>query len=200
MPRAAPVDSVSDTGLDRQTVDDGLERDQMAAELELGVLEARCDADQLREVENRHLELAPRLLAELRLPGVEREMAQGAWSHDGVRASLGGLLDRLDQLRERDVLARLDDREAAALDLRRIVDRLPAARVDDPLERLRPVRVLEAEDLGRAQDLAAVEGRDAQPLQALVSRLFQQLVAVASGHEPEEVLDVDAAGVRGRAH
>ena len=54
-------------------------------------------------------------------------MAEGAWRHDCVGAGLLRLLDGLDQLTERRVLARLDDREAAALDLRRVVDRLAAA-------------------------------------------------------------------------
>ena len=70
------------------------------------------------------------------------------------------LLDRLDQLAERRVLARLDDREAAALDLRRVVDRLAAAGGDDPLERVGPVGVVEAHQLRRPEDLAAVERRD----------------------------------------
>src|SRR5207302_10134358 len=94
------------------------------------------------------------------------------------------LLDRLDQLAERRLLARLDDREAATLDLGRIVDRLAAACLDDALERPRPVRVLEAEELRRAQDLTAVEGRDLEPLQSPVGGLLQQLVALALGDLP----------------
>src|SRR5207248_1891948 len=79
-----------------------------------------------------------------------------------VRAGFDRLLDRLDELAERRLLARLDDREAAALELRRVVDRLATARLDDPLERRRPVRILEAENLRRPQDLTAVERRDLQ--------------------------------------
>src|SRR5213596_3664193 len=94
---------------------------------------------------------------ELRLPGVEREVTERARRHHRVRAGLGGLLDRLNQLPHRDLLAGLDDREAAALDLRRVVDRLAPAGLDDRLERPRPVGVLEAEDLRRSQDLTAVE-------------------------------------------
>jgi hypothetical protein len=93
------------------------------------------DADQLREVQDRHLEVLAGLLLQLRLPGVEREVAERARRHDRVGAGLLRLLDRLDQLAERRLLARLDDREAAALDLRGVVDRLAAARLDDPLER-----------------------------------------------------------------
>ena len=123
-------------------------------------------------------------------------MAERARRDHRVGAGLLRLLDRLDQLAERGLLARLDDREAAALDLRRVVDRLAAAGLDDPLERGRLVGVLEAEQLRRPQDLAAVERRDLQALQALVRDLLQQLVALALGDQPEEVLDVDGALVR----
>jgi hypothetical protein len=114
-------------------------------ELQLRVGEAGGDADQLREVQDRHPEVAARLLPELRLPRIEREVAERAGRHDRVGACLGRLLDRLDQLAERGVLARLDDRKAAALDLRRVVDRLAAAGLDDPLQRLGPVGIVEAE-------------------------------------------------------
>src|SRR6188472_1764624 len=153
----------------------------MPLELELGVGEPGGDADQLREVQDRHLEVLSGLLPQLRLPGVEREVAERAGCDDRVGAGLAGLLDRLDQLAERGLLARLDDREAAALDLRRVVDRLAAAGLDDRLERPRLVRVLETEDLRRPQDLAAVEGRDLQPLEALVRDGLQLLVAAALG-------------------
>src|SRR5712691_5201448 len=100
-------------------------------------------------------------------------MAERARGDDHVCTGLLRLLDRLDQLAERRLLARLDDREAAALDLRGIVDRLAAARLDDPLERPRAVRVFEAEDLRGTQDLAAVERRDLQSLEPFVRRLLQ---------------------------
>ena len=89
------------------------------------------DADQLREVQDRHLEVLAGRRLELRLPGVEREVAERARRHHRVGAGLDRLLDRLDQLAERRLLARLDDREAAALDLGRVVDRLAAAGLDD---------------------------------------------------------------------
>ena len=133
------------------------------------------------------------LLLELLLPGVEREMAERARRHHRVGAGLRRLLDRLDQLAERDLLAGLDDREAAALDLRRVVDRLAAAGLDDRLERPGLVGILEAQDLRRPQDLAAVERRDLEALEALVRDLLEPLVAVALGDQPEEVLDLDAA-------
>ena len=171
----------------------------MTLELQLRAVQAGRDADELREVQDRHLEVLARLLAQLRLPGVQREVAERARRDHRVGAGLLRLLDRLDELGERDVLTCLDDREAAALDLRRVVDRLAAARGDDPLERLGLVGILEAEELRRAQDLAAVERRDLEPLQALVRRALQQLVALAGGDEPEEVQDVDAARVRRRA-
>src|SRR5690349_6738568 len=119
--------------LDGQPVDDGLDGHHVSLELELGALEACGHTDQLREMEDGHLEVAAGLLQELRLPGVEREMAERARRDHRVSSCLLCLLDRLDELRERDVLACLDDRKPAALDLGGIVDRLAAARLDDPL-------------------------------------------------------------------
>src|SRR5206468_8109501 len=128
-----------------ELLEDRLYRHDVALELQLGVLEAGRDADQLRQVEDWHLEVLAGRLLQLRLPGVEREVAERARGDDRVGAGLLRLLDRLDQLAQRGLLARLDDREPAALDLRRVVDRLAPACFDDPLERPRPVGVLEAE-------------------------------------------------------
>ena len=113
------------------------------------------------EVQDRHLEVLAGRRLQLRLPRVEREVAERARRHHRVGARLDRLLDRLDQLAERRLLAGLDDREAAALDLRRVVDRLAAAGLDDPLERPRPVGVLEA----RAASTGAGSGsrRTARP-------------------------------------
>ena len=119
-------------------------------------------------------------------------MAERARRHDRVGAGLHRLLDRLDQLAERRLLAGLDDREAAALELRRVVDRLAATRLDDPLERRRPVGILEAHQLRRAQDLAAVERRDLEPLSPLCADGLE-LPYDSSGDQPEEVLHVDVA-------
>src|SRR5688572_22392378 len=112
-------------------------------------------------MEDRQLVTPARGCLELLLPGVEREVAERARSHHRVGPGLQGLLDRLDELAQSDVLTRLDDREPAALDLRRVVDGLAAAGLDDRLERPRPVGILEAEEFRRPQDLAAVEGGDA---------------------------------------
>src|SRR5947209_15710520 len=125
-------------------------------------------------MEDRHLEVAAGCLLQLRLPGVEREMAERAGRDHRVGAGLVGLLDRLDELAERRLLARLDAREAAALDLRRVVDRLAAAGLDDPLERPRAVGVLEALDLRRSEDLTAVERRDLEALEPAVRGRLEQ--------------------------
>src|SRR6266511_4490620 len=106
----------------------------MPLELELGLLEAGGDAHQLREVKDRHPEVLAGCRLQLRLPSVERQVAERARSDHCVRPGILRLLDRLDQLAERRLLTRLDDRESAALDLRGIVNRLAAARLDDPLE------------------------------------------------------------------
>src|SRR6188474_3187621 len=114
-----------------QLLEDGVDRHDVTLELELGVVETGRHADQLREVENRHLVgLAGRRL-ELLLPGVEREMAERARRHHRVGPRFERLLDWLDQLAESELLTSLDDWKAAALDLRGIVDRLAAAGFDD---------------------------------------------------------------------
>src|SRR5205823_6354208 len=164
---------------DFEFLDDRLHGHDVPLELQLRLLETGRHTDQLREVEDRHLEVPPGLRVQLRLPRVEGQVAKGAWRHHRVRAGLGRLLDRLEELAERRLLARLDDREAAALDLGRVVDRLAAALLDDPLQRPGAVGILEAEELRRPQDLAAVERRDLQALQALVRGLLQQLLALA---------------------
>src|SRR5436190_3830833 len=171
------------------------DRHDVPLELQLRVRKPGGDADELRQVEDRHLEVLAGRGLQLRLPRVEREVAERARRDDRVRAGLLGLLDRLDQLAEGRLLARLDDREPTALDLRGVVDRLAPAGLDDPLQRPGPVRILEAEDLRRPQDLAAVERRDLQALEALVRRLLQQLVALALRDLPEQVAHLDVAAV-----
>src|SRR5215207_9749153 len=117
-----------------QFLEHRVDGDDVALELQLRVRQPGGDADQLREMQDRHLEVLAGRLLQLRLPGVEREVAQRAGGHHRVGPGLLRLLDRLDQLLQRRLLAGLDDREAAALDLRRVVDGLAAARLDDPLE------------------------------------------------------------------
>ena len=159
-------------------------------------VEAGGNADQLRQVQDRHRRqlgssTLPAVGVQLRLPGVERQMAERARGDHHVCSRLDRLLQGLHELPERRLLAGLDDREPAALDLRRVVDRVAPAGLDDRLERPRPVWILEAEDLRRTQDLAAVERRDLQAFEALVRDLLQLLVAVAVRDQPEQVLDLD---------
>src|SRR3954449_4386879 len=122
-------------------------------------------------------------------------MAERTRRDHRVRTALHRLLDRLDQLAERRLLAGLDDREPAALDLRGVVDRLAAASFDDRLEAPRAVGILEAHDLRRTQDLAPVERRDLQALEPLVRGLLEELEALALGDQPEQVLDLDGCVV-----
>src|SRR5205807_4368688 len=104
--------------------------DDVALELQLRLLEPGRDPDELRKVENRQVERPPRRGLELLLPGVERKMAKRARRDHHVGAGLERLLDRLDELAQCRLFACLDDREAAAFDLRGVVDRLTAARLD----------------------------------------------------------------------
>src|SRR5207249_1384899 len=163
---------------DLELLEHRVDGDDVTLELELGFLEPRGDADELREVQDRHLEVPASRRFQLRLPRVEREVAEGAWCHHRIGAGLRGLLDRLDQLAHRNVFPRLDDREAAALDLGRVVDRLAATGVDDGLERPGPIRVLETEQLRRPQDLTTIKRRNLESLQPLVVDLTETLGAV----------------------
>src|SRR3954465_10914048 len=171
--------AVPRAGSDLGLLEDRVDGHDVPLELELGVLESRGDPDQLRQVQDRHLEAAAGRRLELRLPRVERQVAERARRDDRVGPALHRLLDPLDQLAERGLLPRLDDREPAALDLRRVVDRLPTPRRDDRLEAPRTVGILEAHDLRRAQDLAAVERRHLEALEALVRGLLEELEALA---------------------
>src|SRR3954462_12686954 len=166
--------------------------DEVPLELELVVGEPCGGPDELGEVEDRHAQLHGGLPGGLALPGVEREVAERARRHHRVRPRLLGLRQRLDQLAQRHLLAGEDDREPAALDLRRVVHRLGSARFDDALERLRPVGVLEAEQARGAQDLAAVERRDLDAAKRLVGDLLEPLVALALRDLPQQVAHVDA--------
>src|SRR5436190_17009975 len=171
----------------------------MALELQLGRRDARGHADELGEMEDWHLERSSGRRLQLRLPGVERKVAQRARRDHRVRPGFYRLLDRLDELAERHVLAGGDDREPAALDLRRVVDRLAPAGSDDRLQRGGSVGILEAQELRGPEDLAAVERGDLQPLQPLVRDLLQPLITVALGDQPEKMLDLDGAAVPGYA-
>src|SRR6185503_14020351 len=182
-----------------QLLEHAADRDHVALEHELRLVEPGSHADQLGEVQDRHLvRLAGRGL-ELLLPGIQREMAERARRDHRVGAGFERLLDQLDELAECQLLTGLDDRETAALDLGRVVDRLAAASLDDRLERPRAVGVLEAHELRGAEDLAAVERRDLEALETLVRNLLELLVTVAVGDQPEEVLDLDPSGVAWRA-
>src|SRR5436309_4420602 len=95
---------------DFELLDHRRHRDHVPLEPQLRLLEPGGDADELREVEDRHPEVLAGRGLELRLPRVEREVAERTRRDDRVRAGLRGLLDRLDQLAERGLLAGLDDR------------------------------------------------------------------------------------------
>src|SRR4029077_4232948 len=80
-----------------ELLQDGRDRHDVALELQRRVGQAGGHADQLREGEDRHREVAPRRGLQLRLPGVEREVAEGARRDDRVGSCLRRLLDRLDE-------------------------------------------------------------------------------------------------------
>jgi hypothetical protein len=70
---------------------------------------------------------------------------------------------------------------------------------DDRLERPSRSGFSEAEELGWTEDLAPVERCNLEPLQPLVRGLLEPLVALSLRDQPQEVLDLDAAGVRRNA-
>src|SRR5215211_466900 len=147
--RGKPARSIDRAGLLRgfDLLQHWRHRDDVALELQFRFLESRSDSDQLGEMEDWHLVALARGCLELLLPGVEREVAERAGRHHHVGPGLDRLLDRLDQLAERNLFAGLNDREAAALDLRGVIDWLPSASLDDGLERPGTVRILEPEEL-----------------------------------------------------
>ncbi len=77
----------------------------MALELQLRFLEPGCDSDQLGEMEDWHLIALARGCLELLLLGVERQVAERTRRHHHVGPGLDRLLDRLDQLAERNLFA-----------------------------------------------------------------------------------------------
>src|SRR5262249_38550673 len=62
--------------LDPELLDDRIDRYDVALELQLGLVQPGRDSDQLREVDDRHAERAAGRLLELRLPRVERQVAE----------------------------------------------------------------------------------------------------------------------------
>ena len=102
-PRATPAPRdhfrAIPTGSDLELLENRCDRDDVSLELELGLLEPGGHTDQLREWEDRHVEVAAGPLAELRLPGVERE-AEGAGRDHRVGAGLVACSDRLQELAE----------------------------------------------------------------------------------------------------
>src|SRR5438270_7410235 len=96
--RRPPRANLAQYLLDLELLEHRIDRDDVTLELQLRLVQAGRDPDELGEVEDRHLEVLARRLLQLRLPRVEREMAERARRDDRVRACLLRLLDRLDQL------------------------------------------------------------------------------------------------------
>ena len=96
-------------------------------------------------------------------------------------------------LLERGLLVHRDDREAAALVRAGVVDHRAAERLDQHLQvAVARVLLVDAEAVGRAHDVAAVERADAQvgqrPLDLRLDRVEPDLL----DHQPQEVLVGDA--------
>ena len=125
--------------------------------------EAEREADELGQVQHRHLQLAPDDGLGERLLEVEVEVAQRAGRDDAVRLGVDGVAEVAAGLLERGRLVHRDDREAAALVRAGVVDHGAAERVDHLLEvALARVLVVDPQALGGPHDVAAVERADAQ--------------------------------------
>ena len=130
----------------------------VAAEAELLGGEPEREADELGEVQDRHLQLAADDGLGQRLLEVEVQMAERAGRHDAVGVGVDRVAEVATGLAQRRGLVHRDDREAAALVRAGVVDHRAAERVDHLLEvALARMLVVDPQALGGPHDVAAVE-------------------------------------------
>ena len=138
----------------------------MLAHPELLRLEAERQPDQLGQVQDREPEVVVDDLRRLGLLHVEVEVAERAGGHQAVGVGVERVADVGAGLAQRDLAGHRDDREAAALAGAVVLDDLAAERLDQLVEVEVALGVLlVAEAVARAQDVAAVEGADPEPLE-----------------------------------
>ena len=126
-------------------------------------VEPEGEADELRQVQHRHAELAAGEPLGERLLEVEVEVAQRARRDQAVGLGVDRVAEVAAGLLERGLLVHGDDREAAALVLAGVVDHRAAERLDQLVQvAVARVVAVDAEPVGRAHDVAAVERADAQ--------------------------------------
>ena len=149
------------TDVDQSITEVGLTTWRLQAEL-LG-LQPERQADQLGQVQDRHVQLAADDVFGERLLQVEVQVAQRAGRHQAVGVGVDRVAEMAAGLLERGLLVHRDDREAAALAHAGVLDHGAAERLDHLLEVV-VARVLgvDPQALARAHDVAAVEGADLQ--------------------------------------
>ena len=161
----------------------------MALHPELLRREAEGEADELREVQDGEAEVAVDDLGGLGLLHVEVQVAERARGDEAVGLGVERVADVGAGLAQRDLAGHRDDREAAALAGAVVLDDLAAERLDQPVQVEVALGVLlVAEAVARAQDVAAVEGADLEPLERALHLLLQLVEAVVLDQDPEEVL------------
>ena len=170
----------------------------MALEAQLLGLEAEGEADELGQVQDRHVELAAHRALGQRLLEVEVEVAQRARRHQAVGVGVDGVAEVAPGLLERGVLVHRDDGKAAALVRAGVLDDRAAERLDD----LRQVGVarafdgVDAQAVDGAHDVAAVERADLEVGQGAPDPRAQLVEADLLDQQPQEVLVGQALLVR----
>ena len=106
-----------------------------------------------------------------RLLQIEVQVAQRARRDEAVGLGVDRVADVAAGLLERGLLVHRDDREAAALVLAGVLDHRAAERLDEHVQvAVARVLVVDAQPVGRADDVAAVERADLQVLQRALDR------------------------------
>ncbi len=156
---------------------------------ELLRLQAERQADELRQVQDGEAEVAADDLGGLRLLHVEVQVAERAGRDEAVGAGVDRVADVGAGLAQRGLAGHRDDGEAAAAPGAVVVDDGAAEGLDHALEVEVAVGVLVIAEPGLgAQDVAAVEGADAEAGQRALDLGGEVLEAVLLDQQPEEVL------------
>ena len=139
------------TDVDQSITEEGLHH--VAVQPELLGIEPQSQPDHLREMQDRHVELAADDPFGDGLLEVEVEVAEGARGDEAVRVGVDGIPEVAAGLLERGRLVHRDDREAAALAHPGVLDHGAAERVDDLMQ------VVVAGVLGVDPEAVARDGR-----------------------------------------
>src|SRR3954468_15458883 len=116
-------------------------------------------------------------------------MAERAWRDEAVGAGVDRVREVATRLAQRGRAVHRDHREAAALARTRVFNGLAPERLDQESEVLVALGPLvDAESLGRTDDVAAVERGDPESLERSLHAVAEGVEADLLGEDPEEVL------------